>query len=210
MDMFLRAKHWQLFLLTFAIPFSLQIVMMASIFSHLLQQPNNVPDVTEVFSYLKLLPVIMVLYMATLFGWQFSVATGLQKMVPAGLLMKVKKFKIFFFIPIVYLSLLLIFISFILSTINFSNPQAIDYRFFMLFSLIIPIHLFAIFCIFYCIYFVAKTFKTVELQREVTFSDFMAEFFLIWFFFIGVWIIQPKINKMIEGYNAPVVDGAQE
>src|ERR1700733_7342513 len=130
MKIFLRAKHWQLFLLTFAIPFSLQIVMMANIFSHLLHQPDNVPDVTAVFSYLKLLPVIMVLYMGTLFGWQFSVATGLQKMVPAGVHMKVKKFKIFFFIPIIYLSLLLIFIFFVLTTINFSNPQAIDYGFY--------------------------------------------------------------------------------
>jgi hypothetical protein len=54
------------------------------------------------------------------------------------------------------------------------------------------------FCIFYTLYFVAKTFKTVELQREVKFSDFAGEFFMIWFYPIGIWIIQPKINKMIE------------
>jgi len=211
MEIFLRAKHWQLFLLTFAIPFMLQIVMMASIFSHLLHQPNNVPDVTEVFSYLKLLPVIIVLYMGTLFGWQFSVATGLQKMVPAGVHMKVKKFKIFFFIPIVYIALILIFVSFILST-GFSNSPTVAYGFYVFipFLVIIPIHLFAMFCIFYCLYFVAKTFKTVELQREVTFSDFVGEFFLVWFFPIGVWIIQPKINKMIKEYYSPAGDVAQE
>jgi len=211
MEIFLRAKHWQLFLLTFAIPFLLQIVMMVSIFSHLLHQPNNVPDVTVVFSYLKLLPVIMVLYMGTLFGWQFSVAIGLQKMVPAGVHMKVKKFKIFFFIPVIYLTLFLIFISFIL-TLNFTNigPSNFSYRLVFPFLLIIPLHFFSIFCIFYCLYFVAKTFKTVELQREVTFSDFMGEFFLVWFFPIGVWIIQPKINKMIKEYNAPVGDVTQE
>jgi hypothetical protein len=65
-------------------------------------------------------------------------------------------------------------------------------------AIIFPLHFFAMFCIFYCLYFVAKTFKTVELQREVTFSDFAGEFFLFWFFPIGVWIVQPKINKMIE------------
>jgi hypothetical protein len=48
------------------------------------------------------------------------------------------------------------------------------------------------------LYFVAKTFKTVELQREVSFSDFVGEFFMIWFYPVGIWIIQPKINKMIE------------
>ena len=47
-------------------------------------------------------------------------------------------------------------------------------------------------------YFVAKTLKTVELQKEVLFSDFAGEFFIVWFFPIGIWIIQPKINKIIE------------
>ena len=65
-------------------------------------------------------------------------------------------------------------------------------------AVIIPVHLFSMFCIFYSLYFVAKTFKTVELQREVSFSDFAGEFFMIWFYPIGIWIVQPKINKMIE------------
>ena len=65
-------------------------------------------------------------------------------------------------------------------------------------AVIVPLHLFSMFCIFYSLYFVAKTFKTVELQREVNFSDFAGEFFMIWFYPIGIWIVQPKINKMIE------------
>ncbi|WP_101311729.1 hypothetical protein [Labilibaculum manganireducens] len=65
-------------------------------------------------------------------------------------------------------------------------------------GIIVPLHLFSMFCIFYCLYFVAKTFKTVELQREVSFFDFAGEFFMIWFFPIGIWIVQPKVNKMIE------------
>jgi hypothetical protein len=47
-------------------------------------------------------------------------------------------------------------------------------------------------------YFVAKTFKTVELQKEVTFSDFIGEFFMFWFYYIGILFLQPKINKMVE------------
>jgi hypothetical protein len=65
-------------------------------------------------------------------------------------------------------------------------------------AIILPLHLFSICCIVYCLYFVAKTFKTVELQRETTFSDFVAEFFLIWFYPIGVWVLQPKINRMVD------------
>jgi amino acid permease len=64
--------------------------------------------------------------------------------------------------------------------------------------LVVLLHLFSMFCTFYSLYFVAKTYKTVELQREVSFSDFAGEFFMICLCPIGIWIVQPKINKMIE------------
>ena len=67
-----------------------------------------------------------------------------------------------------------------------------------IFPYIIPLHLFAMFCLFYCLYFVSKTFKTAETQRKVAFGDFAGEFFMLWFFPIGIWIIQPKINKMVD------------
>jgi len=116
--------------------------------------------------------------------------------------MKVTKFKTFFFIPVTYMSLIIILI-FICLTVNFSHTDAADFGplFFSPFLIIIPIHLFSMFCLFYCLYFVAKTLKTVELQREVSFNDFIAEFFLTWFFPIGVWILQPRINKMIKEYD---------
>jgi hypothetical protein len=134
------------------------------------------------------------------------VATGLQKLVPAGIKMKVKLFKIFFFIPVIYISLILIFVFFVLSA-NVPNAELINYGvyFYISFAIIVPIHLFSMFCIFHNMYFLAKTFKTVELQREVSFSDFAGEFFLTWFFPIGVWILRPKINKMIKQF--PITDG---
>ena len=44
----------------------------------------------------------------------------------------------------------------------------------------------------------AKTIKTAEQKRKLDFGDFAGEFFLMWFFMIGVWILQPKINRMSE------------
>ena len=78
------------------------------------------------------------------------------------------------------------------------NPDPAMMFKFMNFIVIVPLHLFAMFCIFYSLYFVSKTFKTVELQREVKFGDFAVEFFMIWFYPVGIWIVQPKINKMVE------------
>jgi len=193
MEIFLRAKHWQLFIFTFGIPLVLQIFLMANIFSSLLHNPTHNPMV--VFSYFKIIPVILIFSMGTLFGWFWAVATGLQKMIPAGVTMKISLFKVFFFMPLIYILLIVIGAMFLmnLNLGDIKDPTV----FLLVFAIIFPLHFFSMFCIFYCLYFVAKTIKLVELQRDVIFSDYMGEFFLTWFFVIGVWIIQPRINKMV-------------
>jgi hypothetical protein len=207
MNLFLKAKHWQLFLLTFGIPILFQIILMSFIFSDLAHHQ----DPLRIFNYFKFFPFMMLLYIGTLFGWQWSVVNGLQKMIPAEVRAKQTMFRIFFFFPIIYLLCLLTFIftifSHLLGSDFFSagphdiNNGPIPSLFIIGFAVIMPLHLFAMFCIFYCIYFVAKTYKTVELQKKVSFGDFILEFFLVWFYPIGVWILQPKINQMIAQYE---------
>jgi predicted permease len=195
-DKFLKAKHWQLFLLTFGIPMIFQFVMMGTMFSNI--GSGNNPDPTFMFSYKKLFPIMMIIFMGVFFGWFWSVAVGLQSKVPENVKMKVKKFKIFFFIPMVYMLFMTVSMGVTMSGIMENGTEPSVGLIGSLVAIIIPLHLFSMFCIFYSLYFVAKTFKTVELQREVSFSDFAGEFFLIWFYPIGIWIVQPKINKMIE------------
>ena len=185
-EKFLKAKHWQLFLMIIGIPIIMQIVIMGTVFFHLIS--GTEPDPFFMHNYLFLFPFLMILVLGVLFGWLWSVAIGLQNKLPEGIKMKVKKFKIFFFTPLIYI---LFFLSFFIAlNIGFKSITTIM-------GIIIPLHLFSMFCIFYILYFVAKTFKTVELQREVSFSDFAGEFFMIWFYPIGIWIVQPKINKMV-------------
>jgi len=68
----------------------------------------------------------------------------------------------------------------------------------MIFAVIVPLLLLSMVCIFYSLYFVSRSYKTAILQKKLEVGDYIGEFFMIWFFFIGVWILQPKINKMIE------------
>lgn len=63
--------------------------------------------------------------------------------------------------------------------------------------LFMALSLFVTFCAFYQYWFIAKTIKTAELQRDVKFSEYVGEFFLVWFYPIGVWILQPTINKLV-------------
>lgn len=192
MDRFLRAKHWQLFLLLFAIPMLFQTILMATVFVSMAN--NSIPDVSFMLTYIQFFPVVMLLVMSVYFGWFWAVGVGLQKKVPENVTMKVSRFKLFLLIPVVYLMLILLFVISMFRGMleGGSTPDP------AIFAIIFPLHLFSIFCIFYCLHFVAKTFKTVELQREVVFSDFAGEFFMMWFYPIGIWIIQPKINKIAE------------
>lgn len=195
-DTFLKAKHWQIFLLTYGIPVILQITLVVFLISNFTSSPDI--DSDSLFSYLRFLPLIMLLFMSILFGWLWSVAIGLQNKIPDNIRMKVKKFKVFFFIPLVYILLFMIAFAWLpdfLFNINIKNNMEF---YICVFVLIFVLHIFSIFCMLYTLYFVAKTFKTTELQRQTTFSDFAGEFFLIWFFPIGIWILQPKINKMRE------------
>jgi hypothetical protein len=194
MNRLLRAKHWQLFLLIVGIPIVFQIFFTTIFIGTIVRNEIEVGESAEPSVIMPIFFIgfasVFILSVGTLMGWMYSIATGLQSKVPQGVQLKVKRFKIFFWTPIIYIGLILLFS---VSTINGYVPHP------GVIALIVPVHLFSIFCIFYTINFAAKTLKTVELQRAVTFSDYVGEFFLIWFYFIGVWIIQPKINRFYRG-----------
>ncbi len=185
---FLRAKHWHIFTVTFALPFLLQMMLVPLVI---------VGDNPMII--LKVMPVTMAILLVGFFGWLWSVATGLQSKVPAGVEMKVNRFRLFFYIPMLYLVLFLLFISYGIGGLMESGQEPGSGTIGLIIAIILPIHSFVVFCIFYCLYFVSKTYKTVELQREVSFPDFAGEFFLFWFYPVGVWILQPRISKMSEG-----------
>lgn len=188
---FLKAKHWQLFALMYGIPIVFQIIMMTAMFANINADGN--PDLSMMFI---IFPIIMILYTGLFFGWFWSIANGLQQIIPNELKLSLKKFRIFFFIPLIYILSLMIFMVTTAFGIS-SGDNAISGIAGNMFFLVIPLHLFSMFCMFYQLYFVSKTIKTAELKRKVTFSDYLGEFFMIWFFPIGIWIIQPKINRLI-------------
>lgn len=182
MNIFLRLKHWQLFGLLMGIPIILQVVGMASIFAS--KDPT---------AMLTTFPIMMILFIGVFIGWFYALGTNLNKKLPDTVKMNLTKFKWFLFIPLGYMLFLCVFMFGLAKNLSGGgqpNPAIL--------LLIVPLHLFSMFCIFYCLYFNAKSLKAVELQRPVTFSDYAGEFFLIWIFPIGVWILQPRINKMFD------------
>ena len=53
------------------------------------------------------------------------------------------------------------------------------------------------FALFQTIVFVCKTLAMIGLKREVKFSDYLVNLILMLFLFVGIWILQPKIKKLI-------------
>ena len=223
MNILLRLKHWQLFGLFACTYFAFQI---AGTTTTIISSQGTTKEVKEyvigiknptiiswnktitkstessavsessetVMKFTKYSPIVL-LFIAVLFGWFYAMGVNLNKKIPDTAKMYLRKFKWFMFIPVVYIFILYIFIHFVLFK-AVSNGEQLNNT--VIIAIIVPFHLFSIFCIFYCIYFNAKSLKTAELQRAITFSDYVVEFFLLWFFPIGVWFIQPRINKMFD------------
>lgn len=177
MRILLKLKHWQLFLLKWGIPIFIDIVTFSN------------PGLL-----IKLFPVMMIVFTIGIFGWVWAISTELHPKLPTGVELNVGRFKILFLIPIVYILGLTIWMGY-----NFyggSSGQGDNMG--GVVGLIILLHLFSMVCIFLGLGFAAKTMKSVELGRMAKFGDYAGEFFLIWFLPIGVWILQPRLNKLIE------------
>ena len=181
----LKAKHWQIFGLLCGLPFLMEIVSMPVLF---LGNPAK-----------SIIPMMLIILIGLggFLAWFWSIGMGMRRLIPEACRPKTGKFLFFLIYAMAYMLVFSVFISYTFSSFNHINEHQ-DVFAGMMF-VIFPLHMFAMFAMFYCLYFVAKTYKTVELQRTVTFSDFAGEFFLFWFFPIGIWVIQPKINTMISG-----------
>lgn len=127
------------------------------------------------------------------YGWLWSIGTRLAEWLPAEQDHNITAYRIAVLIPIFFLFLIFVGGYFIFPALIGVTASLS----FLIFLIYIPI----LFSFFYLLYHGAKVIKAAELQRSVTFSDFVGEFFLLWFYIIGVWILQPKINEIINREN---------
>jgi hypothetical protein len=177
MRFLLQLKHWQLFLLTWGTAIFISIYTISD------------PALSE-----KLYPLMMFFFAFGTWGWIWAISTGLQNQVPVDVKLKFKKFKILFLIPVVYLIIILVGTS--SSVFHRFGGEGSSFSAFE--AVLIIVHLISMFGVFYGLRFAAKTMKTVELGRLAKFNDYAGEFFLIWFSFLGYWILQPRLNRLVK------------
>ncbi|MGN6294763.1 MAG: hypothetical protein ACTHMV_18585 [Chitinophagaceae bacterium] len=180
MKQLLHLKHWQIFLMIVGFPLIFEFV------SAVMLAQGNLSFVTITFL------IKMVLVVGAFLGWFYTLGVNLYKKIPDTVQMNLMRFKLFLIIPFVYILFLLLFFFNTFGKTVVDEGQAVVRGV----EFIILLHLFCMFCLFYCLYFNAKALKAAEWQRPVTFSDFAGEFFLLWFFPFGIWILQPRINRL--------------
>jgi len=170
---FLRARHWQIFILIFAAVVAGAVAIVRSI---------DVQGQASLFNkYDVLFLLLNALMMCIFLAWCWAMGSFLNSIAPLGLRLKMRFFRFALVYPALYL---------VLFAIAFESNKLV------LILLIFPLHFFAMFCLFYNFYFVSKSLVTVETGKPAPFYDYAGPFFLLWFFPIGIWTIQPRINRL--------------
>ncbi len=165
-NLFLRAKNWQIFCL-FAIWFVADLIAMMSVTA---RPPNDLPFwvVSGLFGFL-------------FYFWFWSLGSFLNSIVHPRLRLSYGFFCFAVVYPAVYVLAFMLFLQ---------NHLP------LLFAVVIPLHLLAMFCMIYPLYFISKNLVLAETGKSASFSDYAGPFFLFWFFPVGVWFVQPRINRL--------------
>ena len=192
----LNASHWKLFVLTTGLPFISLIIFIIYILPQ--DQHHQQPETTLLVNLIYI--IISLIGVATQLYWYWAVVIALRPYLHLNTKLRLKPFYYCFFTPILLFGfysiqefLITTQIQQLSSTETQPNLPTIQ-SFIMLIG-----HLITVFCLIYTWRFTAKMLQSVELQREAVYAEYSSDFFLIWFFPLGVWSIQPRINRIVQG-----------
>lgn len=188
---FLRAKHWQLFILLFGLPLLPFLILFLVVFKDLFipsARLNLYFDPIELFQF------FFSLWSLVYLGWFRSVGYLLIQISPDSLVPNKKFFRFSINYSVVYF---LVYI-FLLEPFLFASRLSS-----VAMSFIFPIHFLSVIIMFYNLIFISRTLAILEKGRKVLSSEYAKFSFLIWFLPIGIWSIQPRINRLYrERYNS--------
>lgn len=141
---------------------------------------------TSVFNSMQLFGYIWFAFMATFLAWLYAIGVFANNNVPEILRKNTYIYKIGLILPLLYAVLLNIYFF-----PDIGSGQGFKPPFWL-----IPLHLLSTLGIFYGLLFTAKSLVTLLRSEKVGFIEYSGAFFLFWFFPIGVWILQPKVNQL--------------
>lgn len=176
MKLFLHARHWQIVVILIVLPVAFEIVILKYFF-----------PVDNDHKLMLYFAMMMIIYSIVFFSWLWTLGTNLFKLLPERNRMKIRIFRMLLIIPFVYILTITLLLQYTYKLEDY--PVLIP-------AVIFPVHIFIMFSLFFCFWFVSKCLNLVEMKKAITFKHYIGDFFLIWFFPLGIWIIQPRINNI--------------
>lgn len=170
----LQLKHWQLFLLFYLVSGIPQFFLFGRIMNSERQQ--------------NLIALVAVPGILVYLFWIYSMGIFLFRIRREGL--NITRFKISFFFLTAYFFFFLVLFAFIKMDNLFASAWSVGF---------VVLHLIAIYCYLYCAFFSAKLLSSIEQNKSV---GILGDIFFILFFPLGVWIIQPRLNKIVRFQNS--------
>lgn len=152
---FLRAKYWQIFLLLFGIGYVGGTAAMLLPLVHA-RSPEELLKISLPFG------LVMVLSMFRPVAWLWSMGSFLNLVGQPVLRLQLGFFRFALLYPTVYMFLFL-------TLFGTTTPA--------LLALSLPLHFFAVFCMFSNIYFVSKSLALVEKGKQVSLPDYAGVIF---------------------------------
>lgn len=133
----------------------------------------------------NLLPFVNLLFFILIIGWLYSVGINANRL----LIKEIQINDTFFRLNIAY------FLGYVV--VLFFNVGSLKSILFDESSFAVLFSVYFIFAVSYCFYFSSKVLVMYEIKRNVSFNNHRKEFFLLIIFLIGIWILQPRINKLV-------------
>lgn len=224
-DFFLRAKPWMLFI-PIIIPTVATLVFQYFYMQWIFEMQDQALagadpfdslafDVEAARKYVVGGLLLAGLAYGTQVGWYHSVVTGLHKYLPVGTDLSLKRFRVATIVAAGYLSLILIggymafnwvadvFPGFMDAAQSSSNEPPFDVEeMFPTFLLIWAVCFFGgilgIIAIIFMAYYTGKTIRCIEEDKPLRGSAVVGYGVLSYFLFIGIWVLQPKVNRLLE------------
>jgi hypothetical protein len=179
MDLLRKLKHWHLFLIIVGIPFVIQFIQ-SILF---LASDQDHPETSSFLGLILIIPLVCY------FLWIRAVGKFSES--PDSPQMNTRKFQISWWISILtHLFLLIYFWSYPQNLNRTEEDEVIPI---MVVGLIVFV---ALFTLFYCLSFMARAIVQLERGRRITSSEYFSEFIMAVIFPIGIWLLQPRINRL--------------
>jgi len=161
-SLFLKAKHWHIFVVLFVIP---QLASFAAIAS----------------MQIVFFSVMTAIFGLCLLAWYWALGSFLSSASRPKFRMNIGLFRFAVLYPLCYVPF------FMWVALDFEDGIS---------PIIIPLHLLAMACMIYVLYFVSKSLVLAETGKAASFSDYVGPLILFWFFPLGIWFVQPRVNRL--------------